>query len=86
MVWRPCYYLPKATGVEVDWTACSAYQLCFLPIPCGSAQIGSVVDTVETIHIPRIVSTAVLIITAALIVPEVLQGFLSFGKIVPVMT
>ena len=82
----PQYYLPKATGWK--WIGFAyAISCAFCLFLAASAQIGSVVDTVETIHIPRIVSTAVLIIAAALIVLGGLTRLLSFTeKIVPVMS
>lgn len=82
----PQYYLPKATGWK--WIGFAyAISCAFCLFLAASAQISSVVDTVETIHIPRIVSTAVLIIAAALIVLGGLTRLLSFTeKIVPVMS
>lgn len=82
----PQYYLTKATGwkwISLAYAVCCALSL-FL---AASAQIGSVVDTIEALHVPRLATTAVLIIAAALIVLGGMSRLLNFTeKIVPVMS
>lgn len=82
----PQYYLTKATGWK--WIGVAyAISCAFCLFLAASAQIGSVVDTLETVHIPRLASTTVLIVAAALIVLGGLTRMLSFTeKIVPVMS
>lgn len=82
----PQYYLSKATGwkwISFVYALCCAFSL-FL---AASAQIGSVVDTIETIHVPRLAATVILISGVALIVLGGMNRLLSFTeKIVPVMS
>ena len=82
----PQYYLTKATGwkwIGVVYAVCCIICL-FL---AASAQIGSIVDTLGALKVPKIPATVVITLAAGLIVLGGMSRLLDFTeKIVPVMS
>ncbi|MCD8009883.1 MAG: amino acid carrier protein [Lachnospiraceae bacterium] len=82
----PQYYLTDATGWK--WMGLSyAFFGTITLFIAASAQVGSVVDTVEVMNVPRLPATIVIIILAALIVIGGMTRLLDFTeRIVPAMS
>lgn len=82
----PQIYLEKASGMK--WTSLSyAIIAVFCLFLSASAQIGSGVDNLETLGLPRLGSTVVLTVLAAVIVIGGMSSFLKVTeKVVPFMS
>lgn len=81
----PQYYLSESTGWKWIGTLYSLLCICCLWL-AASGQIGSGVDNLEVIGVPRMVSTFVLIALAALVVLGGMKGLLRMTeKMVPTM-
>lgn len=82
----PQFYLSEATGQK--WMSPAYSLFCFLClILAASAQIGSGVDNLANLGVPRIPSTVVLVVLAGLVVVGGLNSLLKVTeKIVPAMS